>query len=208
VTVNGYRAQLYKEYGEFMHQIILTNQYLVFVEIYFISFKVEPPEVIPPDLTLIVINQPWYYFYETNKYGKIPWRMTKPTPAQIEDALAFAGIQGATETDDSKDEASSDLFGESSNKGLSSSFVTFETLQDFSKFLPGNSYSDHSTWTQDQINEAKLEAVLREGAINKKEKIEIDVDEQLVINNKGRVILKFDPFIKFPIYMIASNNSE
>jgi len=52
-----------------------------------VYFTVEPEAAHSLDTPFIVINQPWYFFYETNKWGKIPYRMTKPTPAQIEEAL-------------------------------------------------------------------------------------------------------------------------
>jgi len=56
-------------------------------ELFILEFTVEPEAAHSLDTPFIVINQPWYFFYETNKWGKIPYRMTKPTPAQIEEAL-------------------------------------------------------------------------------------------------------------------------
>jgi len=48
-----------------------------------IKFAVQR-ESTQPETPFIVINQPWYFFYETNKWGVMPYRMTKPSTAQIE----------------------------------------------------------------------------------------------------------------------------
>ena len=127
--------------------------------IYFDILPELPPESTSqseskPNQPSIVINQPWYYFYETNKDGRIPYKMTKPTNAQIKEAL---GTSAAPKSRQDEPEQ-----------------VQNGAQTQFSSFLPGHSYSDPEAWTAEQVAEATLEALKRKN----KQKTPVKVEPQ------------------------------
>jgi len=78
-----------------------------------------------------------------------------------------------------------------------------------SNFTPGFDYSDPEAWTPAQAKEAKLEAAARneERPAEKEEKpVIIEVDDKIKMTKRGQVTINFEPLVKFPAYMIASNN--
>ena len=139
-----------------------------------------------------MINQPWYYFYETNKEGRIPYKMTKPTKAQIEEALGTSEVTKARQE-------------EPESAPTSTEQVQTGAQSQFSSFLPGHNYSDPKAWTAEQVTEATLEAVKRKNKPKSLVKVE---SKQLEMTNSGQMTLRFDPPIDFPAYMLASNSEK
>jgi len=73
-----------------------------------------------------------------------------------------------------------------------------------SNFTPGLDYSDPLAWTPKQLKEAKLEAALR-----KEEKpVIVEVDDKIEMTKTGKVTISYSPRVKFPAYMLASNNNH
>jgi len=91
VSIDGFHAYLQEAHGSYQVFSKLVGLNGLLFESLIIYFDISPE--LPPEPTSeserkpnqpsIVINQPWYYFYESNKDGKIPYKITKPTNTQI-----------------------------------------------------------------------------------------------------------------------------